>query len=135
MLLFNYARQETSYLMNRQETLDYLTLILRHDLNDNLSAFALRTVLGEIIKAIRSLVIQPEEATFLQERNAVLATLQSTVMQQADKAVGSEHTNRGRKTAEKGYAARNDYSRAASAIEQALREFIVATERSQSADV
>jgi hypothetical protein len=120
--------------MNRQETLEHLKLILRHDLNDNLSAFALRTVLGEIVRAIRSLVIQPEENPFLKERNAVLAALQSTVMQEADKAVSSEHANRGRKTPEKGYAARHDYSRAVSAIEQVLREFIAATERFESAD-
>ncbi|WP_460607364.1 hypothetical protein [Hymenobacter terrigena] len=81
--------------MNRKETLDHLKLMLHHDVHDNLTAFALRTVLTEIIKSVRSLVIQPEEQAFLKERNSALATLQN-IMEQADKAVRSEHANQGR---------------------------------------
>ena len=119
--------------MNRQATRDFLELVLRHDLNDTLTAFALRTVLTEIISAVLNLVIQPEEGSFLKARNLALANLEGLLANEAEQAVRSEYANQGRKTPEKAYAARNDYSRAVAAIGEGLRDFIAVMERLENA--
>jgi hypothetical protein len=112
--------------MNHREVFIRLNVLLNDDLGDSsLMAFALRTVLTEIIKVIRSLDVNPTEAVLLQKRNSTLAALNGLLMREVEEAVNSESGSRGQKSTDKARAARADYRHAHAAVERALHDFIL----------
>lgn len=111
--------------MNHREVFSRLNVLLSDDLGDtSLMAFALRTVVTEIVKVIRSLAINPTEEVLSQNRNSTLATLNGLLMREVEEAVNSESGSRGQKSTDKARAARADYRHAHAAVERTLRDFI-----------
>ncbi|WP_400190686.1 hypothetical protein [Hymenobacter sp. B81] len=120
--------------MTRQETLPYLKLVLSRDLNDNLTAMGLRTVLSVVIKDINNIDIQPNEEAFLLKRRLAVTTLQGILSREASNAVHSERASKSKKDQTKIYTARSDYQKAVAAIEEAIRDFVQAMEQAEGAE-